>query len=147
MNAARLALTGAVLAVGFPLSCMSAEPGPNAMPDMSNQAMNTLMGMDDTAAVGKVMLDQLELEGGSGSTLFAWDAQAWYGGDYDKVWLKTEGSPDPGNHDSSRKRSCARAQQRQTRTSTTKSFSGVIGAASCVPRPLHHDENLRDHHP
>lgn len=69
------------------------------MPDMSYQAMSTLMGMDDTAAVGKVMLDQLELDGGSGSTQLAWDAQAWYGGDYDKVWLKTEGSPDPNGQD------------------------------------------------
>ena len=64
--------------------------------------MGTLMGMEDTGAVGKVMLDQLELEGGSGGTALAWDAQGWYGGDYNKVWVRTEGSPDPSNQDGSR---------------------------------------------
>ena len=102
MNAARLALTGAVLAVALPLSCRSASPAPDGVPDMSYQTMSALMGMDDTAAIGKVMLDQLELEGGSGGTVLAWDGQAWYGGDYNKVWFKTEGSPDPSNQDTSR---------------------------------------------
>jgi copper resistance protein B len=88
VSTARLALAGAVLALVLPLTCRS--------------AMSDLMGMDDAAAVGKVMLDQLELEGGSGGTALAWDAQAWYGGDYNKVWLKTEGSPDPGDYDASR---------------------------------------------
>jgi copper resistance protein B len=48
------------------------------------------------------MLDQLELEGGSGVTATAWDAEAWYGGDYDKLWLETEGSPDSGDRDDAR---------------------------------------------
>jgi copper resistance protein B len=85
----RFAVTGAVLALALPLLCSSAE-------------MGALMGMDDTAAVGKVMLDQLELEGGSGGVAPAWEGQAWYGGDYDKVWFKTEGVPDPNNQDASR---------------------------------------------
>jgi copper resistance protein B len=101
MNAVHSVMMGAVLALAHPLSCRSAEPAPDAMPDMSYQAMSTLMGMDDTAAVGKVMFDQLELEGDTGGTVPAWDGQAWYGGDYDKVWLKTEGSPDPNNQDAS----------------------------------------------
>jgi copper resistance protein B len=49
-----------------------------------------MMQMDDTHRFGKIMLDQLEWrdaqEGGAG----AWDAQGWYGGDYDKLWVKTE---------------------------------------------------------
>jgi copper resistance protein B len=102
VNAARLALTSAVLALALPLSGRSAAPAPDAAPNMSYQAMSATMGMDDTAALGKVMLEQLELEGGSGATVSAWDGQAWYGRDYDKVWFKTEGSPDPGNPDSSR---------------------------------------------
>jgi copper resistance protein B len=89
MTMRRFAFTGAVLALALPVLCRSA-------------AMGALMGMDDTAAVGKVMLDQLELEGASGSMALAWDGQAYYGGDYDKVWFKTEGSPDPNNQDASR---------------------------------------------
>jgi copper resistance protein B len=102
VSAVRWALTGAVLAQALCLSCRSAEPAPDVMPDMANQAMSARMGMDDTATIGKVMLDQLELAGGSAATALAWDGQAWYGGDYDKVWLKTQGSPDPGNLDTSR---------------------------------------------
>jgi copper resistance protein B len=102
MNARRFALSAAVLILTLPLCGRGAAPASNAMPATSNQSMGTLMGMDDTAAIGKVMLDQLELEGGSEGTTLTWDGQAWYGGDYDKVWLKTEGSPDPGNQDTSR---------------------------------------------
>ncbi len=72
------------------------------MAGMSGQPMGALMGMDDAAPVGKVMLDQLELAGGSGSTTLAWDAQAWYGGDYDKLWIKTEGSPNSSDQIASR---------------------------------------------
>jgi copper resistance protein B len=95
-------MTGAVLALALPLSCRSAAPTADAMPDMSDQAMGAPMGMDDTLAVGKVMLDQLEVEGGAGAPVLSWDGQAWYGGDYDKLWFKTEGSPDPNNQDASR---------------------------------------------
>jgi copper resistance protein B len=48
------------------------------------------------------MLDQLEMEGDSGHTTVAWDAQAWYGTDYDKVWFKSEGSPNPSDKTDSR---------------------------------------------
>lgn len=55
---------------------------------VSNEAMIELMEMDDAAKFGKVLLNQLEW--GHEDTL-GWDAQAWYGGDYNKLWLKTEG--------------------------------------------------------
>jgi len=87
VNAVHCAISGALLAVVLPLHC---------------QAMSGLMGMDDTAAVGKVMVDQLESQSGSAGTALAWDGQAWYGGDYNKLWLKTEGSPDARNQDGAR---------------------------------------------
>jgi copper resistance protein B len=102
MTAGCISMTAALLALALPLACRSAGPPTDAMPDMSGQTMNVLMGMDDTAAVGKLMIDQLEFAGGSGATALAWDGQAWYGGDYDKVWLKTEGAPNPVNQDTSR---------------------------------------------
>jgi uncharacterized protein involved in copper resistance len=71
VSTARLAISAAVLALALPLTCSS--------------AMSDLMGMDDAAPEGKVMLDQLELEGGAGGTALAWEGQAWYGGDYNKV--------------------------------------------------------------
>jgi copper resistance protein B len=68
-------------------------PPTQAMPAMSYRDMIATMGMDDAAALGKVMLDQLEVEGGPDRTTMSWDAQAWYGTDYDKLWFRSEGTP------------------------------------------------------
>lgn len=39
----------------------------------------------------KVMLDRLEFRARNGRDGYAWDGDAWYGGDYDKLWLKSQG--------------------------------------------------------
>jgi copper resistance protein B len=52
--------------------------------------MAEMMGMDDRASFGKVMLDRLEWRDADEST-YEWEAAAWYGGDFNKVWLETEG--------------------------------------------------------
>lgn len=39
----------------------------------------------------KVLLDQLELRVQNGRDGYAWNAEAWYGGDINRFWLKTEG--------------------------------------------------------
>ena len=42
--------------------------------------------------VGHVLFDQLEYRfGEDGNDAVAWDGQAWYGGDYERVWIKTIG--------------------------------------------------------
>ena len=58
------------------------------------------MQMNDDANFGLVRFDQFEhaLGGGSGA---AWDADAWYGGDIDKIWLRSEGESE-GGHTSAR---------------------------------------------
>ncbi|ATP19053.1 MULTISPECIES: copper resistance protein B [Pseudomonadota] len=38
-----------------------------------------------------ILIDQLEAVIGKGKDGYAWDVQGWYGGDIDKLWLKTEG--------------------------------------------------------
>lgn len=38
-----------------------------------------------------VMMDRLEYQARGGHDGYVWDANAWFGGDYDKLWLKTEG--------------------------------------------------------
>jgi len=38
-----------------------------------------------------VMADRLEARVRDGHDGYVWDAQGWWGGDYDKLWLKTEG--------------------------------------------------------
>lgn len=67
------------------------DPPQEVMGDMSYKDMVSMMQMDDTHRFGKVMLDQLEWRDAQGGDASAWDAQAWYGGDYNKLWLKTEG--------------------------------------------------------
>ena len=60
--------------------------------EMSYRQMADIMQMDDTSRFAKVMFDQLEWRnGGTGEGRGTWDAQAWYGGDYNKLWLKSEG--------------------------------------------------------
>ncbi len=40
---------------------------------------------------GMILIDQLEAVIGKGKDGYAWDAQGWYGGDIDRLWVKTEG--------------------------------------------------------
>jgi copper resistance protein B len=50
------------------------------------------MEMDDSTLFGKVMFERLEWrDGDAGEARAAWDGQAWYGGDYDKLWIRSEG--------------------------------------------------------
>jgi copper resistance protein B len=81
----------AVVVLALPVSGHSADAPAQPPGPVSSGRMAAAMGMDDAAAVGKLMFDQLELDGGDSSTQAAWDAQGWYGTDYDKLWLKSEG--------------------------------------------------------
>jgi copper resistance protein B len=38
-----------------------------------------------------ILIDQLEATIGKGKDGYAWNAQGWYGGDIDRLWVKTEG--------------------------------------------------------
>ena len=40
---------------------------------------------------GMFLIDRLETALGRGRDDYAWDAQGWYGGDIDRLWVKTEG--------------------------------------------------------
>lgn len=48
--------------------------------------------VNDNAMTGSVLFDRLERTwGNNGEDTLTWDAKAWYGGDYNRLWLKTEG--------------------------------------------------------
>ncbi len=47
--------------------------------------------MDLNMRFSKVMFDRLEAGFGDEADTWLWDAQAWYGGDFHKLWIKTEG--------------------------------------------------------
>ena len=61
------------------------------MGDMSYRDMARMMQMDDREAAGRALLDQLEWRTGQGSDAGVWEAEAGYGGDYNKFWFRTEG--------------------------------------------------------
>jgi copper resistance protein B len=65
------------------------------MPEMSAAQMVDVMQMDDAAAFGMFKLDQFEHAVGTNGA--AWEAEAWYGSDFDKLWLRSEGEHDNGD--------------------------------------------------
>jgi copper resistance protein B len=66
------------------------DPPQNPLPHQSYEQMVEMMRMDDTERYGRVIVDQLEWQNADHADI-AWDMQAYYGGDYHKLWLKTEG--------------------------------------------------------
>ncbi len=69
--------------------------GPDApqrsMGQMSYREMADMMQMDDRTRFGKILMDQLEWRNTSAGSALVWEAQASYGGDYNKLFFKTEG--------------------------------------------------------
>lgn len=76
-------MRGCVLLLMGSATCLADE--------MSYRQMASMMQMDDTHRFGKIMLDQLEWRDAQQGSAGAWDAEGWYGGDYGKLWVKTEG--------------------------------------------------------
>jgi copper resistance protein B len=53
--------------------------------------MARMMQMDDAGTTGQVLLDELEWWHTGSGDAGAWRGQGWYGGDYDKLWIRSEG--------------------------------------------------------
>lgn len=75
------------------------DPPQQPMHDMSNERMIELMQMEDDAPVGMVLLDQLEWREVDQKDALQWDAQLWYGNDYNKAWFKSEGERVAGEYE------------------------------------------------
>ncbi|HXI18234.1 MAG TPA: copper resistance protein B [Chloroflexota bacterium] len=60
-------------------------------PDGSIPIPGVGMAMADNDVNYMVLFDQLEYVRAHGRNGMAWDAQAWFGRDYDKIWFKSEG--------------------------------------------------------
>jgi copper resistance protein B len=67
------------------------DPPQRPMGDMPYPEMTAMMQMDDTAHTSKVLFDQLEWRSTAEGDAAVWDAEGWYGGDYNKAWLRSEG--------------------------------------------------------
>ena len=64
--------------------------------------MTEMMDMDDRTRFGKVMLDELEWQDAEDGSAFAWNAAAWYGGDFTKLRIEAEGKRSAGETHESR---------------------------------------------
>jgi copper resistance protein B len=67
------------------------DPPQHTMGEMTEARMIELMDMNDAATFVKAVADELEWQREDDADVLAWDAHAWIGGDYNKLWLKTEG--------------------------------------------------------
>jgi len=50
--------------------------------------------VEDNQVFWLLLIDQLEYRNNDGSNTLNWNAQGWVGGDYRRIWLKTEGEVD-----------------------------------------------------
>ncbi|HWQ94711.1 MAG TPA: copper resistance protein B [Gammaproteobacteria bacterium] len=48
--------------------------------------------VEDRQTFSSLLVDQLEYRNKRGADTLEWDAQAWIGGDYNRLWLRTEGA-------------------------------------------------------
>lgn len=76
-------------------------PPQYVMRDMSEQEMAEMMAMDDAAPFGMALFDQFEWRDTDAGDTLGWDGRLWYGNDYDKALLKTEGERADDEYDSS----------------------------------------------
>lgn len=86
-----------LLAVGIVLGIARTAQAQTAS---DTKPMIVVPAMGDEASMGSAMgnnifahaiLDQVEGRIGGGQNAFRWEGQGWIGGDYDKLWLKSEG--------------------------------------------------------
>jgi copper resistance protein B len=67
------------------------DPPQSSVPVMPYREMASMMEMDDTHRFAKVLVDQLEWRNTDQGSAAVWEAEGWYGGDYNKLWVRTEG--------------------------------------------------------
>jgi copper resistance protein B len=82
------------------LEHVAPDPPQTRVHSMSYREMTEMMGMDNRRSFGKATLERLEWQ--SGDDAFGWDANAYYGGDIDKLWAEAEGEHESGETRESR---------------------------------------------
>jgi copper resistance protein B len=71
-------------------------PPQHDMGAMTAAQMVDVMGMDDDASFGLFTLDRFERVKTDDGYATAWNAEGWYGRDFDKLWFKSEGRRSQG---------------------------------------------------
>jgi copper resistance protein B len=76
----------------------SAVPAPAVAPPLAT-AMHTSMLEHGGMLNWLLQVDRLEQQQRNGGDAWLWEAQGWYGGDYHKLWIKTEASWEAAQHE------------------------------------------------
>jgi len=74
-------------ALGGPDHAADTVWGANAM----DPARRAVFSDHGSMRTGKLLLDRLEYRAQKGHNGYAWEGEAWYGGDYDRLWVKSQG--------------------------------------------------------
>jgi copper resistance protein B len=81
----------------FAIQVAAEAPAMNDRADAETQSPPGTVGknwpkpVEDSQGFGFLLVDQLEYRMKAGADTFRWDIVGWYGGDYNRFWLKTEG--------------------------------------------------------
>lgn len=94
--------------VPAPSPAPTATPAPAAIGDdnaadrfydpalMARKRQTELIDMHGGFTGSMILIDQLEYRARDGRDGYKWNAQGWYGGDINRLWIKTEGEGDSG---------------------------------------------------
>ena len=75
------------------------DPPQHPMHEMSSERMIELMQMEDDAPFSLLLFDELEWHEKNNMDAVHWDAEGWYGTDYNKAWLRSEGNGIEGEYE------------------------------------------------
>ena len=89
-----------VLFLLLPLAAHAAEHDHSAAAATAaaSSSLHTAMMEHGGMLHSLLLVDRFEQQQRDGDNALVWDAQAWYGGDYHKLWVKTEGSWNSEQH-------------------------------------------------
>lgn len=96
MKRARVAWSGLVPALALLLAAAGAHSQEKPFPLPPREWPSPVM---DQSVRTFLLLDQVEYRRRGGENAFGWNAEGWVGGDYNKLWIKSEGEGQRGRVD------------------------------------------------
>jgi copper resistance protein B len=101
--ALQLVLAGALLSFSvMPIFAQDSPtpigaPDPSTLPEVPTPAKNWPEPIKDNRFLSYVTFDELESRTNGPNTSFRWDGEGWVGTDFNKVWIKSEGTVTNGS--------------------------------------------------
>ena len=106
------------------------SPPQHPMQAMNARQMTDTMEMDDAATFAMLRLDRFERADTDDGIATAWKLSAWLGGDFDKLWLRSEGEHAHGETGEPTRKSSG--TMRAPRSGTRNSACARISAAARI---------------